>query len=129
MFRISFNLIICLKFRSKTGRTPVHFGRYQRNLFTFKQTCMFFVLYQFLLGMAYLIYVILNIMEQPVEVLFYFVLCYFLGLDLVKSIIIPLVIITTSHSRLPQLFTSDSTESQREKRVEFYVRRPSLSPR
>ena len=90
---------------------------------------MFFVFYQFLLGMAILIYVILNIMEQPVEVLFYFVLCYFLCLDIVKSIIIPLVIITTSHSRLPQLFTSDSTESQREKRVEFYVRRPNFSPR
>ena len=79
--------------------------------------------------MAYLIFVILNVLEQPVEVLFYFVLCYFLGLDLVKSVLFPLVIITTSHSRLPQLFTSDSTESQREKRVEFYVRRPNFSPR
>ena len=76
--------------------------------------------------MAYLIFVILNIMEQHVEVLFYFVLCYFLGLDLVKSVIIPLVIITTSHARLPQLFSTDSSES---KRRQFYVRRPSLLPR
>ena len=123
---ISYYFFIGLKFRSKTGRTPVTFGRYQRNLFTFKQTCIFFVIYQLLLGMTYLIFFILNIMEQPVEVLFYFILCYFLGLDLVKSVIIPLVIIATSYTRLPQLFSSDLPESQRR---QFYVRRPSLLPR
>ena len=117
---------MCFNFRSKSGRTPVNFGRYQRNLFTFSQTCLFFITYQILLGMAYLIFVILNLMEQPVEVLCYFILCYFLCLDLMKSVVLPLVIIATARTRLPQLFSSASSESRGR---QFYVRRPVISPR
>ena len=118
---------ICFQFRSKSGRTPVNFGIYQRNLFTFTQTCVFFIIYQILLCTAYLIIIILNIMEQPVGVIFYFLLCYFLGLDIVNCVIIPLIIIKRSRTRLPQLFRSGPTEESR--RSQFYVRRPNISPR
>ena len=77
--------------------------------------------------MAFFIFLILNIMEQPVEVLFYFILCYFLGLDIMKSVILPLVIIATSRTRLPQLFSSDSSSESGGR--QFYVRRPIISPR
>ena len=88
---------------------------------------MFFITYQILLGMAYLIFVILNLMGQPVEVLFYFILCYFLCLDLMKSVILPLVIIATARTRLPQLFSSASSAESRGR--QFYVRLPVISPR
>ena len=117
---------ICFQFRSKSGRTPVNFGIYQRNLFTFTQTCVFFIIYQILLGTAYLIIIILNIMEQPVKVIFYFLLYYFLGLDIVNCFFIPLTIIKRSQTRLPQLFRSGPTESRGS---QFYVRRPNISPR
>ena len=122
-----FHVFIFFRIRSKNGRTPANFGRYQRNLFTFTQSCVFFITYQFLLGMAYLIFLTLNIMEQPVEVISYFLFFYFLVLDIVKSVIIPLIIIKRSWTRLPQLFRSGPTEESR--RSHFYVRRPNISPR
>ena len=90
------------------------------------QTCIFFIIYMFLLGAVSLTIIILIIMEQPKEVLFYFMLWYFLGLDIVKSVIIPLIILKRSQTRLPQLFRSGPPES---KRRQFYVRRPNISPR
>ena len=102
------------------------FGRYQRNIFTFYQSCIFFAIYQFLLSVSVVILLVLSIMEQPVQISFYFILIYYLILDIVKSVIIPLIIIKRSHSRLPQLFSSESSVSGSD---HFYVRRPVLSPR
>ena len=101
------------------------FGRYQRNIFTFYQSCIFFAIYQFMLSISVFVLLVLSILEQPVEISFYFVLIFYLVLDIVKSVLIPLVIIQRSYSRLPQLFGSDSSVSV----DHFYVRRPVLSPR
>ena len=101
------------------------FGRYQRNIFTFYQSCIFFAIYVFLLSTSVFVLLILSILEQPVEISFYFVLIFYLILDIVKSVLIPLIILQRSYSRLPQLFGSDSSVSV----DHFYVRRPVLSPR
>ena len=102
------------------------FGRYQRNIFTFYQSCIFFAIYQFLLSVSVFILLVLSIMEQPVQISFYFITIYYFILDIVKSVLIPLIIIKRSYSRLPQLFSSETSVSGVD---QFYVRRPVLSPR
>ena len=118
--------ICCPHFRSKNGKTPAKFGRYQRNIFTFTQSCILFAIYQFLLSISVIILLVLSITEQPVKISFYFVLLYYLILDIAKNFLIPLIIIKRSLSTLPELFSSDSAISEVD---HFYVRRPDLLPR
>ena len=112
--------------RSKNRRTPVKFGRYQRNLFTFSQTCIIFVTYQILISSLASVLFILNLLEMSVEISSFFVLIFFLLLDIVKGVIVPLVVIMRSHSLLPQLFSQDKSSGS--DRVQFYVRRPEILP-
>ena len=126
IFVIFFVHIFCPLFRSKNGKTPAKFGRYQRNIFTFTQSCILFAIYQFLLSISVFILLVLSITEQPVKISFYFVHLYYLILDIVKNFLIPLVIIKRSVSTLPELFSSASSASEVD---HFYVRRPDLLPR
>ena len=85
-----------------------------------------FAIYQFLLSISVIILLVLSITEQPVKISFYFVLLFYLILDIVKNFLIPLIIIKRSVSTLPELFSSDSAMSEVD---HFYVRRPDLLPR
>ena len=115
-------------FRSKNGRTPAKFGRYQRNIVTFTQSCIFVAIYLILHSFSVFILIILNILDESVEVSFYFLLTYFLLLDFVKSVFIPVAVIWRSTSQLPQLFSSAPLSSESIKN-NFYVRPPEILPR
>ena len=73
------------------------------------------------------ILIILNILEKPVEISSLILLTYYLVLDLVKGVIVPLVVITRSRSRLPQLFSKDMSAAS--EAAQFYVRTPDILPR
>lgn len=114
--------------RSKNGSTPVKFGRYQRNIVTFSQSFIFIAAYDIVLSFSVLVLLLLYILDMPVEASFYFLLIYYMVLNIMKSVIIPLFIIRRSHSRLPQLFSSAPLSQKSDKNI-FYVRRPEIRPR
>lgn len=119
---------MCFPLRSKNGRTPAKFGRYQRNIVTFSQSFIFIAIFLILHSFAVLVVLFLNILQEPVEVIFYFLLPYYLVLDFVKSVFIPGVVIWRSASQLPQLFSSAPLSSKSEKK-HFYVRPQEILPR
>ena len=114
-------------FRSKNGRTPAKFGKYQRNIVTFSQSFSFVSIFLILHSFSLFIVLFLNILEEPVEVSSYFLLTYYLVLDFLKSVFIPVAVIWRSASQLPQLFSSAPLIMRSDKN-HFYVRPPEILP-
>ena len=79
-------------FRSKNGRTPAKYGRYQRNICTFTESFVYYSVGQVVLLVSVLLLGLLLHLDTGPALPFHCILLYYLGLYLVLGCLAPLVI-------------------------------------
>ena len=110
--------------KSKNGKLPQKFGRYQRNVVTFYQTVLLnSVQEMFFAFLAF--WPSFKIKPENVQI---YTLIILLIYGLVLDFLMPIILISKLKTRIPALFIEE-VESNVPKWKKFYVNQPDLVPR
>ena len=118
--------IYLIRSKSKNGKMPQKFGRYQRNVVTFIQTVLFNSVQEVVFSFVALFPTVLDLGASP-ENIQRFVLAAVLFYSIIFHFLIPIIIISRLKTRIPALFLDESRNVL--KRNSFYVKQPELVPR
>ena len=113
--------MLYVKKKSCSNKLPAKYGRYQRNVFTFKQSFLYNLYGQFVFLFGTFSIVFFSYLELPQKTLFYFLQIHFaIFYSLIPGFFVPLILLWKLRSNLPELFCSFKINSLRIKN-QFYV--------
>ena len=113
--------------KSKNGKMPQKFGRYQRNVVTFYQTVLFNSVQEIVFGIVAFFPYLVSLGASP-ETVQTFVLGTVLIYSIIFHFLIPIVTISRLKTRIPALFMNNKKISVL-KYKSFYVKQPDIVPR
>ena len=124
-------LVSALQFfkkRSNNDKLPAKYGRYQRNVFTFKQSFFYNLYCQFIYFTTLFVIVIFSYFSLPPKLLLYFLQIYFaIFYSFLPGFLLPIILIWKLRINLPELFSPPPSKTSKIK-SNFYVRHFEILP-
>ena len=125
MIILFYNSILFIRGKSKDDKLPVKFGRYQRNILTFKQTIILGTL-NAVLGLRMTTFLFIQSYMNLNNSHFFqlLVLSNIIFVDVMFMLVLPLFTLFNLHLHMPDFF-----KNSKEKKIEFCYIFPSMEPR
>ena len=125
MIILFYNSILFIRGKSKDDKLPVKYGRYQRNILTFKQTIILGTL-NAILGLRMTTFLFIQSYMNLNNSHFFqlLVLSNIIFVDVMFMLVLPLFTLFNLHLRMPDFF-----KDSKEKKIDFCYIFPSMEPR
>ena len=125
MIILFYNSILFIRGKSKDDKLPVKYGRYQRNILTFKQTIILGTL-NAILGLRMTTFLFIQSYMNLNNSHFFqlLVLSNIIFVDVMFMLVLPLFTLFNLHLRMPDFF-----KNSKEKKIDFCYIFPPLEPR
>ena len=113
--------------KSKDGKVPTKFGRYQRNIVTFSDMIIYISVYSIIFFSIPSIFILedFNVSKTTIRIFF---LLFILFVEITASFILPTILIFKLKNNIPSLFRN-SNQIIHSSNFKFYVRQPLIIPK